>query len=129
MVLLVGGIVLLTIASLTRKRASTRWYAPFTVVVALATAATTLPLWKRVQGWDKLLWIDMPASPAARSAPRPGRSASTASGCSWRSSCAPRSHSALLADDYLRREGLNGPEFYALLLIRGLRCGGHGHGG
>ncbi len=62
-VLLVGGIVLLTIASLTRKRDSTRWYAPFTVLVALAAAATTLPLWARVQSWDKLLWIDMPASP------------------------------------------------------------------
>ena len=42
--------------------------------------------------------------------------------------CATVVLGALLADDYLRREGLNGPEFYALLLIAGVRRRGHGHG-
>ena len=117
-VLLVGGIVLLTIASLTRKRATTRWYAPFTVVVALAAAATTMPLWARVQSWDKLLWIDMPASPRG-----PFSTAAGAIGIDGFGLfvavvvCATVVLGALIADDYLRREGLNGPEFYALLLI------------
>ena len=62
-ILLVGGIVLLTIASLTRKRASTSWYAPFTVVVAGAAVLSIVPLWARVQAWDKLLWIDLPHHP------------------------------------------------------------------
>ena len=117
-VLLVGGIVLLTIASLTRKKATTRWYAPFTVVVALAAAATTMPLWARVQSWDKLLWIDMPASPRG-----PFSTAAGAIGIDGFGLfvavvvCATVVLGALIADDYLRREGLNGPEFYALLLI------------
>lgn len=117
-VLLVGGIVLLTIASLTRKRDTTRWYAPFTAVVALVAAATTLPLWARVQGWDTLLWIDMPASPRG-----PFSTAAGAVGIDGFGLfiavvvCATVVLGALLADDYLRREGLNGPEFYALLLI------------
>ncbi|MGZ4785151.1 MAG: NADH-quinone oxidoreductase subunit N, partial [Acidimicrobiales bacterium] len=117
-VLLVGGIVLLTIASLTRKRATTRWYAPFTVVVALAAAAATVPLWARVQGWDKLLWIDMPSSPRG-----PFSTAGGAVGIDGFGLfvavvvCATVVLGALLAADYLRREGLNGPEFYALLLL------------
>ena len=57
------------------------------------------------------------------------RSASTASACSSPCVvCATVVLGALLADDYLRREGLNGPEFYALLLIVGVRRRGHGHG-
>ena len=53
-VLLVGGILLLTIASLTPKGPQTRWYAPYTVVVALIAAVSAVPLWARVQGSDFL---------------------------------------------------------------------------
>jgi NADH-quinone oxidoreductase subunit N len=117
-VLLVGGIVLLTIASLTRKRPTTRWYAPFTVIVALAAAATTVPLWARVQGWDKLLWIDLPASPRGPFSTAAGAVGIDGFGLFVAGVvCATVVLGALLADDYLRREGLNGPEFYALLLI------------
>ncbi len=82
-ILLVGGIVLLTFASLTRKRATTRWYAPYTVGVAVIAGLSVVPLWARVQGWDKLLWsTSAPIGAEARSARWPAWWASTGSGCS-----------------------------------------------
>jgi NADH-quinone oxidoreductase subunit N len=120
-VLLVGGIVLLTIASLTRKTAATRWYAPYTVVVALAAAVSVAPLWARVNRWDTLLWWHIPAS-----SPRgPFSTVAGAIGIDGFSLfvavviCATVLLGALLGDGYLRREDLNGPEFYALILIAG----------
>ncbi len=119
-ILLVGGIVLLTIASLTRKGPTTRWYAPYTVVVAVAAGISVLPLWARVQSWDKLLWIHMPRS---------GRGPfSTVAGMVGIDGfglfvivviCSAVGLGALLAGSYLRREDLNGPEFFALLLLAG----------
>jgi NADH-quinone oxidoreductase subunit N len=118
-VLLVGGIVLLTIASLTRKGPATRWYAPYTAVVAIVAAASVMPLWARVQGWNTLLWWDIPAS----SPKGPFSTVAGAVGIDGFSLfvtvviCATVLLGALLGDGYLRREDLNGPEFYALLLI------------
>lgn len=118
-VLLVGGLLLLTFASLTRKRPTTRWYAPYTIAVALVAGLSVLPLWARVQGWDTLLWWHIPASD-----PRgPFSTVAGAVGIDGFSLfvavviCATVVLGALFADDYWRREDLNGPEFYALLLI------------
>ncbi len=119
-ILLVGGIVLLTIASLTPKRAGTAWYSPFTVVVALAAAISAVPLWARVQRWDKLLWIDLPQSPRG-----PFSTVAGMVGIDGFSLfvtvvvCASVILAALLAGSYLRREDINGPEFFALLLLAG----------
>jgi NADH-quinone oxidoreductase subunit N len=119
-ILLVGGIVLLTIASLTRKRESTGWYAPFTVVIAGAAALSIVPLWARVQAWDKLLWIDLPRHPRG-----PFSTVAGMVGIDGFSLfvagvvCGSVILAALLAGSYLRREELNGPEFFALLLLAG----------
>jgi NADH-quinone oxidoreductase subunit N len=119
-ILLVGGILLLTIASLVRRRASTWWYAPFTAVVAGLAALSIVPLWARVQGWDKLLWIDLPSSPRG-----PFSTVAGMVGIDGFSLfvagvvCASVFLGALLAGSYLRREDLNGPEFFALLLLAG----------
>ena len=120
-ILLVGGIVLLTIASLTRKGPTTRWYAPYTVVVALAAVVSVAPLWARVHSWNTLMWWHIPAS-----SPRgPFSTVAGAIGIDGFSLfvtvviCATVVLGALLGDGYLRREDLNGPEFYALLLIAG----------
>ena len=119
-ILLVGGIVLLTVASLTRKGPTTRWYMPYTVVVAVAAGLSAIPLWARVQGWDKLLWIDLPKTPRG-----PFSTVAGAVGIDGFSLfvtlvvCAAVVLGALLAGSYLRRERLNGPEFFALLLLAG----------
>jgi NADH-quinone oxidoreductase subunit N len=119
-ILLVGGILLLTIASLTPKGPKTWWYAPYTVAVAVAAGISVLPLWARVQGWDKLLWIDMPSSPRG-----PFSTVAGMVGVDGFSLfitvviCASVGLGALYADGYLRREDLNGPEFFALLLLAG----------
>jgi NADH-quinone oxidoreductase subunit N len=119
-ILLVGGILLLTIASLTRRRATTAWYAPFTALVAVVAALSIVPLWARVQAWDKLLWIDLPSSPRG-----PFSTVAGMVGIDGFSLfvagvvCASVFLAALLAGSYLRREDLNGPEFFALLLLAG----------
>ena len=119
-ILLVGGIVVLTIASLTRKRPTTRWYAPFTVAVAVAAGVSVLPTWARVQSWDKLLWIDMPKSPRGPFSTVAGMVGVDGFGLFIAVVvCAAIVLSALLAGSYLRREELNGPEFFALLLLAG----------
>jgi NADH-quinone oxidoreductase subunit N len=118
-VLLVGGLLLLTVASLTRKRPTTRWYAPYTIAIAMVAGLSVLPLWARVQGWDTLIWWHIPASD-----PRgPFSTVAGAVGIDGFSLfvavviCATVVLGALFADEYWRREELNGPEFYALLLI------------
>jgi NADH-quinone oxidoreductase subunit N len=119
-ILLVGGIVVLTIASLTRKRPTTRWYAPFTVVVAIAAGLSVLPVWARVQGWDKLGWITMPKSPRGPFSTVAGMVGVDGFGLFVAVAvCAAVVLGALLAGSYLRREELNGPEFFALLLLAG----------
>ncbi|HEX7443630.1 MAG TPA: proton-conducting transporter membrane subunit, partial [Acidimicrobiales bacterium] len=117
-ILLAGGIILLTIASLTPKRARTAWYAPYTVLVAVAAGLSTVPLWARVQGWDKLLWWDLPASPRGAFSTVAGAIGVDGFGLLVAAIiCAAVVLAALLADSWLKREGLNGPEFYALMLI------------
>ncbi len=119
-ILLVGGIVLLTIASLTRKRPTARWYAPFTVAVAVLAALSVLPMWARVQGWDKLGWITMPKSPRGPFSTVAGLVGIDGFGLFVAVVvCAAVVLGALLAGSYLRREDLNGPEFFALLLLSG----------
>ncbi len=119
-ILLVGGIVMLTVASLVRKRPAARWYAPYTVVVAVAAGLSAVPLWARVQGWDSLLWWDLPSSPRGPFSTVAGAIGVDGFGLFVAGViCAAIVLGALLADGWLRREGLNGAEFYALLLIAG----------
>ena len=98
-----------------------RWYAPFTVVVAVAGGLSAVPLWARVQRWDKLLWIDH--APARRGAVqhggRHGGHRRLRAVRHRRDLCRPWSSARCSPARYLRREDLNGPEFFALLLLAG----------
>jgi len=104
LVLLGGAMVLLVVASLTPQWPK-RLYATFTAAVALASFVLCFPLWHRIDvdgpstlignalHFDKMtLWVTITISVAVFLG-------------------------SLLADDYLRREGLDGPEVYALLLL------------
>jgi NADH-quinone oxidoreductase subunit N len=104
LVLLGGAMVLLVVASLTPQWPK-RLYATFTAAVALASFVLCFPLWHRIDvdgpstlignalHFDTMaLWVTITISVAVFLG-------------------------SLLADDYLRREGLDGPEVYALLLL------------
>jgi NADH-quinone oxidoreductase subunit N len=133
LILGVGAIVLLTISSLVRSRLSSRVYAGYTVVVALAAAASSLVLWARVQGWDHLLWwhpdlatkgpfstFGGACTVSGQAIVEPGCGAVGVDGFSLVVTmviCASVVLGALLASDYLRREGLVGPELYVLMLL------------
>jgi NADH-quinone oxidoreductase subunit N len=105
---LVGGALLLMLASsFVHNRKVTLPYTVFTCLVALAAIGTTIPLWREVQdpsrgpfttlsgevavdGFSTFLTVVIAASVLL---------------------------TALLLDDYLRREGLEGVEAYVLLLL------------
>jgi NADH-quinone oxidoreductase subunit N len=118
-ILAVGALVLLTITSLLRRHLFRGFYALYTIVVAFAAIATVFPLWARVQGWEQLWWIDLehdsgvgPFSTIA--------GAVTIDGFGLYVTvllCAAVIVAALVADAYLRREGLEGPELYVLMLL------------
>ncbi len=79
-----------------------------------------MPLWARVQGWVKLGWIDLPAHPKGPFSTVAGAIGIDGFGLFVTFViCAAVIIGALLAGSYLRREELNGPEFFALLLISG----------
>ena len=118
LILLVGGLLLLTFSSFLRGRAPKGAFATATVVLAVAAAVSVLPVWARVQGWDQLLWWDI--------SPETTGPFTTAGGMVGIDGfvlfvtivlCAAVALAALLADGYLRREDMEGPEFYVLMLL------------
>ena len=107
--LVVGALVLLVVASLAKRWLFDGFYALFTVVAAAVAIATALPLWARVQGTEP---GDGPYSIAAGALGVDGFSLFFTVLIS-----ATVILAALLADGYLRREGLDGPEPYVLMLF------------
>ena len=103
LVLVGGGLVLLGVASLARRWLFDGFYALFTVVVAALAIATALPLWQRVQGTEA---GDGPYSIAAGALGVDGFSVFFTVLIS-----AAVILAALLADGYLRREGLDAHHF------------------
>jgi len=104
LVLLGGAMVLLVVASLTPPWPK-RLYATFTAAVAFAAFVLCFPLWHRIDvdgpstlvgnamHFDQMaLWVTITISVAVFLG-------------------------SLLTDDYLRREGIDGPEIYALFLL------------
>ena len=105
-ILILGGILLLTIASLAKRWLFEGFYALFTVAAGLGAIAAAIPLWHRVQTGDG------PFSAVAQAVGVDGFSVYVTVLIA-----AAVVLTALLADGYLRREGLDGPEFYVLMLL------------
>lgn len=109
LILTVGAIVLMVAGALTRKPWLPGGFALYTTVVAGASIATSIPLWQRIQDEEQ-----GPFSTLAGAFGVDGFSlfctiviaASVILG-------------ALLLDGYLRREGLQGPEPYILMMLSG----------
>ena len=122
-VLLVGAVLLLTVASLVRRRPK-GMYMVWTVVTALVAMASAVPLWARIQGWadiagrTSLLGLDYkPPYPGAYSAVAGAVGVDGFTVFCTIVICWVVVLTAFAADSYLRREGLDGPELYVLLLI------------
>ena len=105
LIMLGGAIVLAVVGAMLPRKARTPWHAAFTVVTAGASIVAWIPLWVRarddgamrtvaeafrVDGLTVMLGIVIAAGVIL---------------------------TALLADGYLRRENLEGPEAYVLLLL------------
>ena len=105
LVLMVGGVLLLTVVSLLRGRTPAWFYTGWTVLTAALSIAMVVPLWNRVQD-------EGPSSVMAGAVGLDGFSlfVTVVIGISV-------ILGALLLDGYLQREGLVGPEWYVLLLL------------
>jgi len=118
-ILAAGAIVLLTVGSLARGHLFRGFYAIYTIAVAGAAIVASLPVWARVQGWSELGGIDL-TNPNGTG---PYSTVGGAVGVDGFSVfvtiiiCASVIVGALVADGYLRRERLEGPEFYVLMLL------------
>jgi len=117
-ILLVGGLLLLTFSSFLRKRAPRGIFAGATVAIAVAAALSALPVWAQVQGWSSILWWDI--HPEVTGAYTTIGGMVGVDGFTLFVTiviCAAVGLAALLTDAYLRREDMEGPEFYVLMLL------------
>ena len=118
LILLVGGLLMLTFSSFLRGRAPKGLFATVTIVIAAAAAISALPLWSRVHSTDSILWFHLNHAQTG-----PFSTVGGAVGVDGFSLfitivlCAAVAMAALFANAYLRREDMEGPEFYVLMLI------------
>jgi len=118
LILLVGGLLLLTFSSFLKSRAPRGAWAWTTVAIAIAAAISVVPLWARVQNWGSILWITTNHS-------QPGAFSTIAGAVGIDGFglfativlCVGVVLAALFADSFLRREDMDGPEFYVLMLL------------
>lgn len=105
LVLMLGGILLLTVVSLLKTRLP-RWFcATWTVLVSLGAMAAVVPLWRRVQDSG-------PETAMGGAVGLDGYSLVIAANV-----CLAVIFGALLLKGYLEREQLEGPEWYVLLML------------
>lgn len=107
LILMVGGVLMLTVVSLVKKHPPKGLSAAYAIVVASASLISTIPLWHRV-----LNPKEGPVGLVASAVGLDGFSLFVTGIL-----CVSVILVALLADGYLRREGIDGPELYVLLLL------------
>src|SRR6478735_5736330 len=105
LILAVGGVLLLTIVSIVRGKLPSWFHAVWTIAVAVAAICAVVPLWQRVQE-------DGAESAMAGAVGLDGFSLFVTVVI-----CVSVIFAALLLEGYVRREGLEGPEWYVLLLL------------
>lgn len=105
LVLMLGGVLLLTVVSVVRGRLPRWFHSAWTVAVAMLAFAAIVPLWARVQ--------DEGASTVMAGAVGLDGFSLFITGVI----CIAVALAALLLDGYLRREHLEGPEWYVLVML------------
>lgn len=117
LILGVGAALLLTFTSLARRKPGSGVYAVYTVLVSVAAMAWSIPLWARVQGWTSFGMFDVEPPHGPFSAMSGALGVDGFSVFITLLICVAVILAALLSDAYLRREGLEGPEYYVLMLL------------
>ena len=107
LVLVGSALAIMTLTAVTRHRLFEGFYPLVTSVAAIAAAVCTWPIWDRVQDPDH-----GPFTALAGAVGVDGFSVFMTVVI-----CSSVVIAALLADGYLRREGLDGPELYVLVLL------------
>jgi len=118
-ILAVGALVLLTVSSVARGHLFRGFFAIYTIVVSGAAIVVSLPLWARVQGWSEIWGIEL-TNPSGTGPFSTIGGAVGIDGFSIFATvviCSAVIVGALSADGFLRRENLEGPEFYVLMLL------------
>jgi NADH-quinone oxidoreductase subunit N len=122
-VLFAGAVLLITVCSLVRRRPK-GFYAGWTVITALVAMATAVPIWARVQGFDDiaghntfLFWHYNPPYKGPYSVIAASIGVDGFTVFATVIICIALILGAFAADSYLRREGLDGPEFYVLMML------------
>jgi NADH-quinone oxidoreductase subunit N len=105
LVLMLGGVLLLTVVSLVRGRLPSWFHAAWTVLTTLIAGGFVVMLWDRVQD-------EGPQTVMAGAVGLDGFSLFVTGII-----CLSVLLTALLLEGYVRREGLEGPEWYVLLLL------------
>jgi NADH-quinone oxidoreductase subunit N len=105
LILIGGALLILVVASMMRRRSRPGLYATATIVVAAASGAAAVRLWRDIDHHG------------ARQAVVDAIAVDGFSVFFMILVCAALVVGALVADSYLQREGLDGPEFYVLALL------------
>lgn len=118
LILLVGGLLMLTISSFLRPRVGRHVYPWATVALAVAAAISVVPVWARVQGWNAIMWIDVSHSSVGPFSTIAGAVGVDGFGLFVTVVlCVGVALASLLAPSYLRDEQMEGPSFYVLVLL------------
>ena len=107
LILMIGGVIMLTIVSVIKRRPIKGVYALYTIVIASAALLSTIPLWHRV--------LNPAEGPSALVGGAVGFDGFSLLAIGI--ICIGVILCALLADGYLQREGIDGPELYVLMLL------------
>lgn len=105
LILMLGGVLLLTVVSILRGRLPTWFHAVWTISAASAALAALVPLWQRVTE-------DGPETLVGGAIGLDGFTIFATAII-----CVGVIFGALVLEDYVRREGLAGPEWFVLLLL------------
>ena len=105
LILLTGAVLLMVIGALTPRRPKVPWHAGFTIVTGVAAIVAAVPLWWRVRD-------DGPISAVAGAVRVDGLSLYLGVAI-----CCSVVLAAFLTQGYLKRERLEGPDLYVLMLL------------
>lgn len=115
LVLALGGVLLVTVTSLVPRLRGNGFPAAWTALTAVVAAGFLIPVWQRVNvstASGKTAGVEGPQLLVAKALAVDSFTVFITGVI-----CIAVFFAALLLDDYLRREGLDGPEWYVLLLM------------